>query len=143
MKKVMVIGRVGCGKTTLCQRLFRQELHYKKTQSIELLGGRAIDTPGEYMESRAFYRALVVSSVEADIILLLQDCNDPECRFAPGLRTMFPRPVIGLITKIDQCRDTENLKRAQLYLELAGVDVILPVSSQTGAGIEELCALLD
>ena len=142
MKKIMVIGRVGCGKTTLCQRLFHQELHYKKTQSIELLGGCAIDTPGEYVESRAFYRALVVSAVEADVILLLQDCNDPECRFAPGLRAMFQRPRIGLITKIDQCQNGEDLKRARLYLELAGAEPILPVSSQTGAGIEDLCALL-
>ena len=70
MKKIMVIGRVGCGKTTLCQRLFQKELQYQKTQSIELVGGTAIDTPGEYVENRAFYRALVVSGVEADVILL-------------------------------------------------------------------------
>lgn len=142
MKKIMVIGRVGCGKTTLCQRLFHQELRYKKTQAIELLGGCAIDTPGEYVESRAFYRALVVSAVDADIILILQDCTDPECRFAPGLRTMFQKPMIGLITKIDRCTEPEELERSRLWLELAGADPILPISSQTGEGIELLRALL-
>ena len=63
-------------KTTLCQRLFQKELQYQKTQSIELVGGTAIDTPGEYVENRAFYRALVVSGVEADVILLLQDYHN-------------------------------------------------------------------
>lgn len=143
MKKIMVIGRIGCGKTTLCQRLFHEELRYKKTQAVELVGGTAIDTPGEYMESRAFYRALVVSAVEADLILVLQDCMDPECRFAPGMRAMFQKPMVGVVTKIDQCQTPEDLERAETFLTLAGADPIIRVSSTTGEGIEQLCQLLE
>lgn len=140
MKRIMVIGRIGCGKTTLCQRIFGQELRYKKTQAIELIGGQAIDTPGEYVESRVFYRALIVSAVEADVVLILQDCTDPECRFAPGMRSMFQKPMIGLITKTDLTTDPADLERAKACLALAGADPILCVSAQTGDGIE---ALLD
>ena len=138
MKKIMLIGRVGCGKTTLCQRLFQKELQYQKTQSIELVGGTAIDTPGEYVENRAFYRALVVSGVEADVILLLQDSTDSECRFAPGIQAMFQKPMVGVVTKIDQCRNPAEVERAETFLKLAGVGSIVHISSVTGEGIEEL-----
>ena len=143
MKKVMLIGRIGCGKTTLCQRLFGQELVYKKTQAIEVVGGDAIDTPGEYVESRAFYRALTVTAVDADVILALQDCTDSESRFAPGMRAMFQKPLIGIVTKMDQCTDPFEAERAKAYLELAGADPILSLSSKTGEGIEALLEAIE
>ena len=34
----MMIGRVSCGKTTLCQRLVGDPLVYKKTQTVEIIG---------------------------------------------------------------------------------------------------------
>ena len=45
MKKVIFIGKSGCGKTSLCQRLQGEEIKYKKTQSIDLYVD-SIDTPG-------------------------------------------------------------------------------------------------
>ena len=143
MKKVMMVGRVGCGKTTLCQRLFQQELTYKKTQAIELVGGAAIDTPGEYVENRSFYRALLVSAVEADVILLLQSCVDRESRFAPGMASMFQKPVIGVVTKVDLSRGEEDLDRARAILSLAGAATIILLSSTTGEGVETLLEKLE
>ena len=34
MKKTMLIGRTGCGKTTLTQKLMNEEVKYKKTQAV-------------------------------------------------------------------------------------------------------------
>ena len=34
MKKIMLIGRTGCGKTTLTQKLNDEEVRYKKTQAV-------------------------------------------------------------------------------------------------------------
>ena len=65
MKKVMMIGKIGCGKTTLSQRLLGQEVKYKKTQAVEVLGSDILDTPGEYLEQKQFYSALIVTAVEA------------------------------------------------------------------------------
>ena len=45
--KVMLIGRTGCGKTTLAQILNDEVIEYRKTQMI-LYEGEIIDTPGEY-----------------------------------------------------------------------------------------------
>ena len=45
MSRVIFIGKTGCGKTTLCQKLNELEIKYKKTQAVELYDN-AIDTPG-------------------------------------------------------------------------------------------------
>ena len=36
----------------------------------------AIDTPGEYLENRGMYKALVVRGVEGDVIVFVQDATD-------------------------------------------------------------------
>ena len=69
--------KTGSGKTTLCQKLDQLELKYKKTQSIEVYNN-AIDTPGEYMENRMLYHALITTSADAKIIALVYDPTQEE-----------------------------------------------------------------
>lgn len=138
MKRVILIGKSGCGKTSLCQRLFNEDLSYKKTQAIEVIGGTAIDTPGEYMEHRQFYKALVVTAVEADAVLLLHAADDTQFIFSPRMSGMFNRPVIGIITKIDVNSDPDRLAQVQYALEYAGASKIFKVSNTTGEGIPQL-----
>ena len=56
MKKIMFVGPVGVGKTTLTQRLKGLELSYFKTQAIEFYDA-IIDTPGEFLQHRKYYNA--------------------------------------------------------------------------------------
>ena len=51
MKKIILIGRVAAGKTTLTQALRGEEIHYYKTQYVNYLD-TVIDTPGEYKISK-------------------------------------------------------------------------------------------
>ena len=44
MKKIILIGNVACGKTTICQYLNHMEIKYKKTQALEVYN-TTIDTP--------------------------------------------------------------------------------------------------
>lgn len=136
-KKVMMMGRVSCGKTTLCQQLAGMELVYQKTQTVQLVGN-AIDTPGEYVEHRALMRGLTVTAVDADAVLFLQDCTDPECRFSPGQAAMYNRPVIGVVTKTDLADRPQAVEDAKTLLELAGADPVFPISAYTGEGIGAL-----
>ena len=53
MKKIILIGRVAAGKTTLTQALRGEEIHYYKTQYINYLDS-VIDTPGEKIEYGSF-----------------------------------------------------------------------------------------
>ena len=49
-KRIILIGRSTAGKTTLCQRINNEELHYYKTQTVQVINKNMIDTPGEYLE---------------------------------------------------------------------------------------------
>lgn len=142
MKKLMMMGRVSCGKTTLCQYLMGRELTYHKTQTVQIMGD-AIDTPGEYVENRALMRGLTVTAVDADAVLFLQDCTDPECRFSPGQAAMYGRPVIGVVTKTDLAPSSQALEDAKSLLEMAGADPVFFISSYTGEGVPALVDYLE
>ena len=70
MKKIILIGRSECGKTTLTQALKGEKIHYHKTQYVNNFDV-IIDTPGEYAETKQLSGALAVYGCEADVIGLL------------------------------------------------------------------------
>ena len=136
MKKIMLMGSSACGKTTLAQRLNDLPIDYKKTQTVELIN-TTIDTPGEYLENRALYKALVVTATQADLILFVQDATDERFRFSPGQAMLFSLPVIGVVTKKDLAAPAQ-LQAARELLELAGTAEIYVTSAVTGEGCGEL-----
>ena len=139
MNKVILIGRSGCGKTTLTQALSGEEIHYAKTQSV-LRERFTIDTPGEYVETRQFGAALAVFTYESDIVALLLSATEPYSLFPPNVVSMANRPVIGIVTAID--RKNADADRAERWLRLAGCRKIFRVSSVTGEGIAALSRFL-
>lgn len=141
MKKVMLMGSSTCGKTTLCQRLNGMKIDYVKTQAVDVIN-TTIDTPGEYLENRALYKALIVTSAEADLILFLQDATDERFRFSPGHAMAFNAPVAGVISKAD-IATKQQIQDAHDLLELAGCEKIFTTSAVTGEGTEELLEFLN
>lgn len=141
MKRVLMAGPVGCGKTTLCQRLAGVDIAYKKTQALEVIQ-KTIDTPGEYLERRSLLHALIVTSTEADVVLFLQPAPSERFLFSPGAARMFPVPVAGVVSQIDGATEEER-QRAAAWLELAGASPIFPVSALTGEGMENLLKFLE
>jgi len=65
MKKIILIGRSECGKTTLTQALRGEKISYHKTQYINHFDV-IIDTPGEYAENKLLAGALALYAYEAD-----------------------------------------------------------------------------
>jgi len=141
LKRIMMVGNISSGKTTLCQFLSGQDLNCPKTQTIQIVGN-SIDTPGEYMQHRYLTRALIVTSVDAEVILFLQDCTDVECQFSPGHASMFPIPVIGVVTKIDIAKDKEQIENAVQLLKHAGAAKVFCISCFNGMGTSELVEFL-
>ena len=137
----MMMGPVSCGKTTLCQRLAGLPRVYAKTQTVEIIGS-AIDTPGEYTENRSLQNRLMVTAVDADLVLFLQDCTDRNNRFSPGQAAMFGRPAAGVITKIDLARGND-LEYAEKLLTMTGAAPLFAVSALSGEGLDALAAYLD
>uniref|UniRef100_S0DFE7 Putative ethanolamine/propanediol utilisation protein n=1 Tax=termite gut metagenome TaxID=433724 RepID=S0DFE7_9ZZZZ len=104
--------------------------------------GTAIDTPGEYIENRKLMYALTVTSVEADIILFTQSAASDFTVYSPGQASMFPTPVLGVVTKIDVAGE-EQIRWAAELLQLAGVEKVFLVSNTDGTGIQELLDYLN
>ena len=139
MKKIILIGRVAAGKTTLTQALLGEDIHYAKTQSIRYLD-TVIDTPGEYTELRQTSGALALYAYEADVVGLVLSANEPYSIFSPCLTSMVNREVVGIVTGIDKPDARPDL--AESWLRLAGCERVFHVSSYTGEGIDEIYAFL-
>ena len=136
-KKIILIGKTGSGKTTLIQKLEARELIYQKTQTIEF-SLHFIDTPGEYLENRQYYSALIVTSADADLIGLVEDCTTEEVWMPPAFASTFAKEVIGIVSKTDLARDPGQIQAARTRLNQAGAVRIFEISAVLGDGIEEL-----
>ena len=141
MGRIIFIGKTGSGKTTLCQKLNELELKYKKTQSIELYDN-AIDTPGEYIENRNLYSALMVTAVDAEIIGLVYDATEEESYIPPNFSCAFCKEVIGIITKINQVSNPKRLDRAVETLRNAGASKIFKIDTIDDVGVIDLLEYL-
>lgn len=132
MRKIILMGRSECGKTTLTQALRGDEITYQKTQYINYYDV-IIDTPGEYAENHVLARALALYTYEADVVGLLLSAIEPYSLYPPCVTSACNRPVVGIVTQIDRCDG--NPERARHWLELAGCKPVFLVSSYTGEGI--------
>lgn len=141
MKKILLVGSVGCGKTTLLQRLQDSSLDYQKTETIQSIG-YVTDTPGEYLEVPFYKHALRMASFDVDLVVMLASSTVAEAKFPPGFTTFFTPPSIGVVTKTDVASDQE-IQNAKNHLTLAGAQKIFAVSSYTGDGIDELKEFLE
>lgn len=139
MTKIMLIGRTGCGKTTLSQAIHGLPRQDKKTQTIEYYP-QVVDTPGEYIEKRFYYHALIQSAADCRLVAFVQDSQDDTCVFPPGFAALLGKPTIGIITKID--KDVRSLEHIRRMLKNAGVEQIFEVCALDGRGLEDICALL-
>ena len=135
MRKIILIGRVAAGKTTLTQALNGEQIHYYKTQYINYLD-TIIDTPGEYTELRQTSGALALYAYEADVVGLVLSANEPYSIFSPCITSLVNREVVGIITGID--KPDANPERVERWLRLAGCKDIFKVDSATGQGIEQI-----
>lgn len=133
MKKLLLIGRSGCGKTTLTQALRGEKVHYLKTQGM-VFDDFLIDSPGEYVENHDLGCALALYSYEADVVALLIAADDDYSLFPPCITSLVNREVIGIVTKIDKAPP----QRAERWLRLSGCKKVFFVNSHTGEGVNEV-----
>ncbi len=133
MNKIMLIGRTGSGTTTLTQKLNDEIVSYKKTQAVSYKS-KIIDTPGEYVENKMFYKSLLVLSADAKTIILIQAANDEDTLFPPRFSTMFPRKdIIGIVTKADI---NPNTARSERILFEAGAKEVFKIGFDDKEGLE-------
>lgn len=135
MKKIILIGRSECGKTTLRQALKGDVIDYHKTQYINHYDV-VIDTPGEYAETTSLAHALGLYVYESDVVGLLLSATEPYSLYPPCCAACCNRPVIGIVTQVDH--PDADAEQAYNWLDLAGCAPIFKVSSYTGEGIWQI-----
>lgn len=141
MGKILLIGGIGAGKTTLKQMLMHEQINYQKTQMLNY-SQIFIDCPGEYLEIPRFYHVLIDASHQVSEIWALQDATKRRTFYPPKFAKVFTKPIVGIITKIDLL--TASLEQAASYLTYAGIkEPFYPISMITGEGIEPLRTRLE
>lgn len=115
-----VIGEVDAGKSALITRLVNPQGNQKKTQAPIYYTGSVIDTPGEYVDNRAWNGALLSTISSVKTIVYLQPANTQRFSAPPGLLRVYPnKRLIGVISKIDV--DDADIKTAENLLKINGV----------------------
>ena len=140
MKKLMLIGRVAAGKTTLTQALRGEEIKYFKTQYVNYLD-TVIDTPGEYTERRETSGALALYAYEADVVGLVLSATDEYSIFPPACAPVANRPVVGVVTQCDKADARPDVAAMRLWL--SGCERIFLTSATDRRGIDELLEYLN
>jgi len=135
MKKIILIGRSECGKTTLTQALKGEHIHYHKTQYVNHFDV-IIDTPGEYIQTKNLGGAIAMYAFEADVVGLLLSATEPYSLYPPCCAVVSNRDTIGIVTQIDH--EGADPERAAEWLRLAGCETVFFVSSYTGEGIWQI-----
>lgn len=139
--KILLIGGVGAGKTTLRQRLLSEAIVYRKTQALNFKG-IFIDCPGEYIQIPTYYRVLIDASHRVKEVWALQDAAAKRSPYPPNFARVFKNIVVGIVTKQD--REDANIELAQKYLNQAGFgDPVYSISAREGLGMESLIQRLD
>ncbi len=141
MKRVMIVGGVGSGKSTLTEALLQSGTQVVKTQALNFRQW-IVDTPGEYTENPLYYRSLMATTLEVEAILLVQDATSDKLIFPPGFTSGLPKLTIGVVTKADS--PLANINKAFEFLRQAmPIGQIIVTSSHTGQGLSDLTSFLN
>ena len=134
-KKIRFMGRSGAGKTTLTQALYGEDIEYHKTQYVNY-SEYIIDPPGEYIEDKQFGFALALYSYEVDVVGFILAANEPFSLYSPASTATATRPVIGIVTQINNPGADPAL--AKEWLEIAGCEKVFFIDSVTREGLGKL-----
>jgi len=137
MPKILLMGGTGSGKSDLVRVLSDEQYSPRRLMAVEHCGP-FVNTPGEFLENRRFYPALITTAAECDMVLMLASATHASCLIPPQFATMFNRTVLGVVTRADAPQ--ANVERARRFLQGAGVRTILVTDFESGRGVPELRA---
>ena len=158
---VSIIGRPNVGKSTLLNRILGEKIVItsdkpqttrNRIQGIHNLPGAQIvfiDTPGIHRATSRLNKYMVdvaLSSIkEVDLILFLAEAHrapGEQEREIVGLLGGVTVPVFLVLNKADLASQEDVFKRIDSYRKLFPFREIVPVSAETGFGVEGLVELV-
>ena len=139
MRRLVLVGRSECGKTTLKQVLRGEKITYHKTQYVSQYDV-LIDMPGEYAENLDLAHAIALYTSESDVVGICISATEPYSLYPPNVTPYANRDIFGIVTKIDHW--AADVEQAARWLELTGCKRIFRVSAYTGEGVDEIVDFL-
>lgn len=139
MRRLVLVGRSECGKTTLKQVLRGEKITYQKTQYVSQYDV-LIDMPGEYAENLDLAHAIALYTSESDVVGICISATEPYSLYPPNVTPYANRDIFGIVTKIDHW--AADVEQAVRWLELTGCKRIFRVSSYTGEGVDDIIEFL-
>ncbi len=139
MRRLVLVGRSECGKTTLKQVLRGEKITYEKTQYVSQYDV-LIDMPGEYAENLDLAHAIALYTSESDVVGVCISATEPYSLYPPNVTPYANRDIVGIVTKIDHW--AADVAQATRWLELTGCKKIFHVSSYTGQGVDDIIDFL-
>lgn len=139
-KRIMIIGPRNCGKTTLANRINGDGGKLRKTQDT-IYAKYTIDVPAAFVENAWMYMHIIALSQDANCVLLLIDQTRPSRVYSPGFARVFRCPVIGVITKADDCKENAEICMAQMK-EIGLEGPVFSTDSVSGNGLPQLIQYL-
>ena len=136
MNKVMIIGAIGSGKSTLTKALLNKDEQAVKTQALQYEEW-IVDTPGEYLENPLFYKNLMATSFEVTHLMYLQDATRRHSNFPPFFGTGISKLPIGVITKVD-VEAADVMHAVQLLKQVIGRAPIVVTSAVQKIGLQHI-----
>lgn len=134
-RRIMLVGEQSSGKEQLIALLTGGRWKARRVMAVEFCGP-FVDTPGEFLENRRFYPALITAAMDCSLICFLQNARSRTSLFPPRFASMFNCATLGLITAC-QAPDASP-ERAGRFLRAAGLTRQLAVDLESGAGLEAL-----
>ncbi|TKB56577.1 EutP/PduV family microcompartment system protein [Ferrimonas aestuarii] len=120
LKNVAFVGEVDAGKSALIDKLVEQSVHIGKTQSPNIYRGRVIDTPGEFIDNRAWNNALLSTISMVKTVVCLQPANAKRFSPVPGLLNVYAnKNIVGVISKTDV--DDADIELAKSLMREANI----------------------
>lgn len=74
---------------------------------------------------------------------MVQSAVETQQVFSPGFGSIFPKEIIGILTKIDLAQDSQQLDIVRQQLKSAGATRIFEISSVEKIGLQELVDYLE
>jgi GTPase len=158
---VSIIGRPNVGKSTLLNRILGEKIVItsdkpqttrNRIQGIHNVPNGQIvfiDTPGIHRAKSRLNRFMVEEALSAiqgvDVILFLVDGTTEPEREAEMIKEVLSgvtSPVILVLNKIDLIPKGDLLEQMRCYAECYPFKEIIPVSAQTGDGVDQLVQLV-
>lgn len=131
-KRVMVIGPSKSGKTSLIYALTGADHRSKGKQDL-IYSDLMIDVPGVYLEHSGMHCHIIALAQQASHILMLVGTPGHQYQYPPGFAAVFNCPVIGVMNRMNEVQDSEQIWR---YIGIKGP--IFSVDTLNGTGIEQL-----